>query len=296
MSQPVADTECTPPDSVDALLESWAKTRPDLSFEPVGVIARLARIRRHIDRELQPVFERFGLSPATFEALVTLRRVAGDDGASQKRLADEIGVTPGTISVRVDRLVEEGLAERRPDPQSKRNSLVVLTDEGGELFERVAPAHLANERRLLAGFSDEDRRLLVGLLRKLLVEFEGSAPIDDNGQRLGVVLTPTHVTIGLRESVGLPEVAGLLVRSVEPGSPAATAGIVPGDLLIGGNGRELRSSSALYAAVRESGDRHLTLKLLRGSDRVDVRVDLAAGRVRQWSAAGKTVREGEHCV
>jgi DNA-binding MarR family transcriptional regulator len=295
MTELTPDTDCTPPDSVDALLESWARTRPDLDFEPVAVITRLARIRRHLDRELEPVFERFGLSPSTFEALVTLTRIAGETGVSQKRLADEIGVTPGTISIRVDRLVEEGLAERRPDPDSKRNSLVALTDKGRELFERVAPAHLANERRLLAGLSDEDRRLLVGLLRKLLVEFEGSAPIDENGRRLGVVLTPAHVTIGLRESVGLPEVAGLLVRAVEPRSPAAEAGIEPGDLLIGGDGRELRSSSSLYAAVREAGDRPLTLKLLRGNDHVEVRVKLKMGKDRA-TAGRETGRQGEHCV
>jgi DNA-binding MarR family transcriptional regulator len=292
---PTADTDCTPPDSVDALLESWARTRPDLDFEPVALITRLARIRRHIDRELQPVFERFGLSPSTFEALVTLMRIAGDTGVSQKRLADEIGVTPGTISIRVDRLVDEGLAERRSDPGSKRNSLVALTDQGRELFERVAPAHLANERRLLASLSDEDRRALAGLLRKLLVEFEGSAPIDEKGRRLGVVLTPAHVTMELRESVGLPEVAGLLVRSVEPGSPAAEAGIEPGDLLIAGNERELRSSSALYAEVQEAGDDPLVLKLLRGSDEVKVRIRLAEheGRPSQLEEAAQ---RGEHCV
>jgi DNA-binding MarR family transcriptional regulator len=296
MSEPIPDTECTPRDSVDALLESWARTRPDLRVAPVAVITRLARIRRHIDRELEPVFERFGLSPPTFEALVTLTRVGGDSGVSQKRLADEIGITPGTISVRVDRLVDEGLAERRPDPESKRSSLVALTEKGRELFERVAPAHLENERRLLASLSDEDIELLVGLLRKLLVEFEGSAPIDDDGQRLGVVLTPAHVTIGLRQSVGLPEVAGLLVRSVEPGSPAAAAGIESGDLLIAGNGRELRSSSSLYAAVSDSGQGALALRLLRGNDEKDVELELGAAADRRRTSVEKPPRPGEHCA
>jgi DNA-binding MarR family transcriptional regulator len=296
MNEPSADTDCTPRDSVDALLESWAQTRPDLAFEPVAVITRLARIRRHIDRELEPVFERFGLSPSTFEALVTLTRVAGDAGVSQKRLADEFGVTPGTISVRVDRLVAEGLAERRPDPESKRNSLVALTDRGRELFERVAPVHLENEHRLLAALSDDDREVLVGLLRKLLVEFEGSAPIDGNGQRLGVVLTPAHVTIGLRRSVGLPEVAGLLVRSVDPGSPAAAAGIEAGDVLIAAGGRDLRSSSSLYAAVRDSGRGPLALRLLRGSDEVDVELKLGGARDRQRASVEEPARQGEHCA
>jgi DNA-binding MarR family transcriptional regulator len=295
MSEPIPDIDCTPPDSVDALLESWARTRSDLDFEPVAVITRLARIRRHLDRELEPVFERFGLSPSSFEALVTLTRIAGETGVSQKQLADEIGVTPGTISIRVDRLVDEGLAERRADPESKRNALVALTDRGHELFERVAPAHLANERRLLASLSGEDRRLLVGLLRKLLVEFEGSAPIDDDGRRLGVVLTPAHVTIGLRGSVGLPEAAGLLVRVVEPDSPAAQAGIEPGDLLTAGNDRELRSSSALYAAVREAGDGPLPLKLLRGSDEVRLTIMLAEHE-RRPRQLEETPPPGEHCV
>jgi DNA-binding MarR family transcriptional regulator len=296
MSEPIPDIDCTPRDSVDALIESWARTRPDLPVEPVAVITRLVRIRRHIDRELEPVFERFGLSPPTFEALVTLMRVGGDSGISQKRLADEIGVTPGTISVRVDHLVAEELAERRPDPESKRKALVVLTEQGRELFERVVPVHLENERRLLAALSHEDVEVLVGLLRKLLVEFEGSAPIDEDGQRLGVVLTPAHSTIALRQSVGLPEVAGLLVRSVEPGSPAAAAGIESGDLLIAGDGRELRSSSALYAAVRDSGDRSIALKLLRGSDEVDLKVQLGGDRKGRPTSVEKSARQGEHSV
>jgi DNA-binding MarR family transcriptional regulator len=290
------ERDCTPPDSVDALLASWARTRLDLDFEPVAVITRLARIRRHLDRELEPVFERFGLSPSTFEALVTLTRIAGEAGVSQKRLADEIGVTPGTISVRVDRLVEEGLADRRPDPDSKRNSLVALTAKGRELFERVTPAHLANERRLLASLPDEDRRILVGLLRKLLVEFEGSAPIGEDSLQLGVVLTPAHVTIELRESVGLPEVAGLLVRTVAPDSPAAEAGIEPGDLLVGSNDRKLRSSSSLYAAVRDSGDGPLKLQLLRGADELEVRVRLKSTEKDKAASIEQIERPGEHCV
>jgi DNA-binding MarR family transcriptional regulator len=296
MNEPILDTACTPRDSVDALIESWARTRPDLPVDPVAVIVRLARIRQHIDRELEPVFERFGLSPSTFEALVTLTRIAGDTGISQKRLADEIGVTPGTISVRVDHLVAEGLAERRPDPESKRNALVVLTEQGRELFERVAPVHLENERRLLTALSEEDHELLVGLLRKLLVEFEGSAPIDENGQRLGVVLTPAHVTIGLRRSVGLPEVAGLLVRSVAPGSPAAEAGIESGDVLIASSDRHLRSSSSLYAAVRDSGQGPLALTLLRGSDEVNVKVQLGETGDRQRTGVEEPAGHGEHCV
>src|SRR4029450_9687483 len=45
-SAPTADTDCTPPDSIDALVESGGRTRPELDFEPVAIITRLARLRR----------------------------------------------------------------------------------------------------------------------------------------------------------------------------------------------------------------------------------------------------------
>lgn len=299
MSHPdeTRDHDCAPRDSVDALLESWLRQRPELDFEPIAVITRLSRIRAHIDRERDALFARFGLTLPSFEALVTLARVGGESGISQRRLADELGLTSGTVSVRIDQLAEQGLVERTADPHSKRNSLVALTDRGRELFERAAPAHLATERRLLAALSDEDRHSLVDLLRKLLVEFEGSAPADDR-DRLGLLLTPAHVTIEMHESVGLPGVAGLLVRSVEPGSAAAAAGLQPGDVLIEADGRELRSSASLYAAIHNADKDALGVRVMRGSKTISATIELNPERSRDgaWAAfRGRAVRK-EHAV
>src|SRR3954468_13353278 len=163
-------------DSVDALVEDWRGKRPDLDFEPLQVIRRLGRLRSHVDAELAREFDAYGLGAATFGVLVTLARLDEPDGVSQRRLMDELGLTSGTISVRMDRLVDEGLVERRTDPDSRGTTLITLTERGRALFERVAPRHLANERRLLAALTDEEELTLAALLRKLLVEFEGSVP------------------------------------------------------------------------------------------------------------------------
>src|SRR4051812_23270453 len=216
---------CTPRDSVDTLLASWRSRRPDLDFSPLAVVSRLGRLRAHIDAELDGVFAAHGLTAPSFAVLVTLARVDDGGGVSQRRLMDELGLTSGTISVRMDRLVAEGLVDRRPDPRSRRNTLITLTARGRELFERIVPAHLANERRLLAALSDEEQDVLAALLRKLLVEFEGSPPPDESPRRLGLTVAPAHVTIAMRASVGLPAVAALLVRAVEDGSPAARGGL-----------------------------------------------------------------------
>jgi DNA-binding MarR family transcriptional regulator len=284
-AEPRSDHECTPCDSVDALLASWAEQRPDLDMTPVAVVNRLGLVRDFIDAQLAAVFGNFGLTAPSFAVLVTLARLGGESGVSQRRLADELRLTPGTVSVRIDRLVEEGLVTREPDPNARRNVLVALTPRGRDLFERVVPAHLANEARLVSALTDPEQKLLGDLLRKLLVEFEGSAAPEPDGGRLGLLLVPAHVTIEMRESVGLPRVPGLLVRAVEPGSAAEAAGIVPADVLIEAGGRELRSSSSLYAAIEDAG-RRLTIKLLRGDEEHVVRVALDT----EHRISGRTAR------
>ena len=116
---PLDGLHCTPRDSVDALLASWQERRPDLDFSPVAVVSRLSRIRAKIDAELDQIFAAHGLTGPSFAVLVTLARVDDGGGVSQRRLIDELGLTSGTISVRMDRLVAEGprRSQARPPPR-----------------------------------------------------------------------------------------------------------------------------------------------------------------------------------
>lgn len=275
MSGRTASTRQELQDSVDRLLDSWGQVRPDLDLSPVAVIARLARVRRIIDAELETTFAEYGLSSPDFEALVTLRRLDQASGISQRRLMRELGLTSGTVSVRVDRLVDQDLVARAPDPADRRNSLVRLTDAGRALFDRVTPAHIRTEHRLLAALDAEEREQLIMLLRQLLISFEGSVCCDDL-PRLGMSLAPAHISIEIRRSVGLPEIVGLLVRAVQPSGRADRAGIRTGDVLTAAAGRELRSITSLYAALRDKSQAQaLSVTLVRGVDTgQEVSVDL----------------------
>jgi S1-C subfamily serine protease len=90
--------------------------------------------------------------------------------------------------------------------------------------------------------------------------------------RLGVALAPPRVARRMRAAVGLPERDGLLVRGVEPGSPAATAGIERGDLLVAVNQQPLASVDALFDALEGGGE--LTVDLVRGTEERTVSVSL----------------------
>ncbi|RPI25992.1 MAG: PDZ domain-containing protein [Actinobacteria bacterium] len=73
-------------------------------------------------------------------------------------------------------------------------------------------------------------------------------------KRLGVGLAPAEVARRLRRSAGLDEVDGLLVRSVEEGSPAAAAGVLEGDVLVAAAGQPVGDTDALHAILAEAGE------------------------------------------
>ena len=91
--------------------------------------------------------------------------------------------------------------------------------------------------------------------------------------RLGVALAHPRAARKMRAAVGLPERDGLLVRGVLDDSPAATAGLQRGDLLIAAGDTPLTSADDLFEALDTATDT-LTLRLLRGTEEHESRLDL----------------------
>src|SRR5215218_3136872 len=87
--------------------------------------------------------------------------------------------------------------------------------------------------------------------------------------RLGVALAPPRAARRMRAAVGLPEREGLLVRGVEPGSPAERAGLERGDLLVAAAGRPLHGFDELLDAL-EAAAGTLALTVVRGTEEREV--------------------------
>jgi DNA-binding MarR family transcriptional regulator len=254
-------------DSVARVIAGWHARRPDLDVDAIAVTARLARLHALVAPRLAAVIERFGLRGTEFAVLATLVRLAGEN-VSQRRLGAELGLSPGTISLRVDRLASRGLVGREPDPDDGRGALISITEEGRELFEASAPEHLANAQELLAGLGDSERGELGRLLGKLLYSLEEKDPDDGFAADLGLVVDGAPVAAERRRAVGLPPLPGLLVRHVEPAGLAAASGIRRGDLLTTADRRPLRSHHDLRMALTRPRGRRRTvaLEVVRGAD------------------------------
>jgi S1-C subfamily serine protease len=92
--------------------------------------------------------------------------------------------------------------------------------------------------------------------------------------RLGVAVSGPRQTRRMRAAVGLEPVTGLLVRGVEPGSPAELSGIARGDVLLSAGDAELNDLDRLYTALDRSAGSELQLRVMRGTDELTLTVTL----------------------
>jgi DNA-binding MarR family transcriptional regulator len=133
----------------------------------MGVVGRISRLSRLLDKELKDFFAGHGLEFWEFDVLATLRRSGAPFELSAGTLLKSAMVTSGAITNRVDRMAAKGLVQRLPDPGDRRGVRIRLTPDGLALIDKLMPLHVANERRLLAALGAEDSEALAGLLRIL---------------------------------------------------------------------------------------------------------------------------------
>lgn len=164
-------------DAVDRVLAQWAQVRPDLDVSAMGVLGRLTRLTRIMERRLQTVFSHHGLLPGEFDILATLRRADPDGtGMTAGALAGAAMVTSGAITNRIDRLIAKDLVTREVDPTNRRTVLVTLTTHGTTLLDHALADHVANEEALLKSLTADQREQLAELLRTLLIAHQDLTP------------------------------------------------------------------------------------------------------------------------
>jgi serine protease Do len=90
--------------------------------------------------------------------------------------------------------------------------------------------------------------------------------------RLGIAITPSRVARRLRRAVGLPDADGLLISDVTQDSPAARAGLMPGDLIVAATGRAVTSVDDLFDVLQAARGGSVDLNVVRGTDERTIQV------------------------
>ncbi len=165
-------------DSVDAMLRQWADHRPGVDVSSSEVVARLLRAARLAEELFEARLRRQPGRTITnvgdFDLLQTLRRAAPGHALTPGQLMRHLVVSSAGLSGRLNRLERDGWIVRTASPDDRRRSLVRLTVQGREEFDRRLEDHLAAERELLSVLDARERAVVVDALRKLLFLLEAS--------------------------------------------------------------------------------------------------------------------------
>ncbi|WP_020680016.1 homoprotocatechuate degradation operon regulator HpaR [Marinobacterium rhizophilum] len=84
-----------------------------------------------------------------------------------KQLADLCCILSPSLTGIINRLEQQGYIRRRKSEEDQRRTLLSLTVQACEMFERVSPGMEARYRELARQFSPQEMELLKGLLSKL---------------------------------------------------------------------------------------------------------------------------------
>src|SRR5580700_7290013 len=131
---------------------------------PVHTWLVMMKAMQAITRYALPNLEETGLGLSDFavlEALLHKRPLPVNV------IGPKVNLTPGSISVAVDRLIAKGLVSRAECSQDRRVRIVALTPRGKSVITPIFRAHRATMEKVFAGLSADELRQLEGQLKRI---------------------------------------------------------------------------------------------------------------------------------
>ena len=123
------------------------------------------------------------------------------------------------------------------------------------------------------------------------MEWDGSRLLMGGQPRLGIDVEDLSGQLGT--FFGAPDGEGILVREVNPGTPAEKAGVKAGDVITSVNGERVRSTGDLREKLvgkREAKDKAVKLGVWRNKSELTLTVELPApaSRAKRLKVFGVT--------
>ena len=141
-------------------LPPGAERREYLERQPTYWLKRCYRtLRRTVEAELRE----YGLTLSQRDVLLALWEEGELD---QTALRDRLGIEQSSVSRLVDGLVRRDLVALVPGEHDRRVRVASLTALGAELLSRTPGSSQLGGERMMAGFTAEERRQLVQLLKR----------------------------------------------------------------------------------------------------------------------------------
>ena len=135
----------------------------------IGLTMRLinAEYLKILDSRVKP----FGITAPQSEALYGIYT---NEGLSQSRLKDLLGVSAASLSVLIDSLSDKQLVERRPDPKDPRKTMLYLTSASKKFVGEIGVIKQDIYVYLKGSMSDAQFALLAEWLEQFLENLQAT--------------------------------------------------------------------------------------------------------------------------
>jgi MarR family transcriptional regulator for hemolysin len=142
-------------------------SREDLHFQFTTLVTQFSRRWRN---RLNERLAKLGQTQARVESLFWIEVAGGR--ATQRELAERVGIEGPTFARMLDTLEEEGLVERRLSREDRRTKTIALKRHAVPGLKRIGEVVGAARRDLLQDVDENDLVAVVSLMRILMARLE----------------------------------------------------------------------------------------------------------------------------
>jgi DNA-binding MarR family transcriptional regulator len=113
-----------------------------------------------------------GIKELTLIEINTILVIGSEEMKSMSAIAKELGVTFGTPTVTIDRLIEKGFVTRERDEEDRRQVFIKLSQTGEKVYKSIIELKIKVTQEIFGILTQEERSSLVEILSKLNSSFD----------------------------------------------------------------------------------------------------------------------------
>lgn len=122
------DRDPLPFDPIGEARRQWGAHGWGASAQAMAVVTSIMRVQQLLLGRADAALRPFGLTFARYEVLMLLSFSRG--ALPLGKIGQRLQVNPASVTNAIDRLEEQGLVERLPNPADRRGTLARLTEDG----------------------------------------------------------------------------------------------------------------------------------------------------------------------
>lgn len=143
-----------------------AERNPGKRDGAARIVSAIKRLNACIERTSERALATYNLHPSGLEVLDLLSSGPAH-GMQLAEIAKQLGVTPASITNRIDHLISKGWVERRVNEKDRRYASAVLTKAGQKVLAVAGPILAQAQKELFSSLKKGDRKELLRMLEKI---------------------------------------------------------------------------------------------------------------------------------